>query len=194
MSNNPHADDCGFALYGPPALCTCRAAWRSSDGIAEIRAVAGRISDVDDHVTVHQAADEIERLRAELVEERHTVLEIVRSQDEFGEPHGSPWRVAPWGDGSSDTGNSNIISDRWQVVIASEMPTETAEFIVASVNQIERLRAAAPLYQEALQRADLLIRTLPQNGAQWSAIFHYNASADEARAALSPLPAPKEPK
>jgi hypothetical protein len=25
-SNNPHADDCGFALYGPPALCTCRAA------------------------------------------------------------------------------------------------------------------------------------------------------------------------
>ena len=24
--NNPHADDCGFALYGPPALCTCRAA------------------------------------------------------------------------------------------------------------------------------------------------------------------------
>ena len=26
MTNNPHADDCGFALYGPPALCTCRAA------------------------------------------------------------------------------------------------------------------------------------------------------------------------
>ena len=49
-----------------------------SDGIAEIRAVAGRISDVDDHVTVHQAADEIERLRAELVEERHTVLELQR--------------------------------------------------------------------------------------------------------------------
>jgi hypothetical protein len=22
-TNNPHADDCGFALYGPPALCTC---------------------------------------------------------------------------------------------------------------------------------------------------------------------------
>lgn len=28
--------------------------------------------------------------------------------------------------------------------------------------EIERLRAAAPLYQEALQRADLLIRTLPR--------------------------------
>jgi hypothetical protein len=75
--------------------------------------------------------------------------DIVRSQDEFGDPHGLPWRVAPWGDGSSDTGNSNIISDRWQVVIASEMPTETAEFIVASVRftteaaaEIERLRAA----------------------------------------------------
>ena len=67
--NNPHADDCGFVLYGPPALCTCRAAWRSSYGIAEIRAVAGRISDVDDHVTVHQAADEIERLQVELVKE-----------------------------------------------------------------------------------------------------------------------------
>ena len=26
MTNNPHADDCGFALYGPPALCPCRAA------------------------------------------------------------------------------------------------------------------------------------------------------------------------
>ena len=37
-----------------------------SDFIAEIRAVAGRISDVDDHVTVHQAADEIERLREAL--------------------------------------------------------------------------------------------------------------------------------
>ena len=46
-----------------------------SDGIAEIRAVAGRISDVDDHVTVHQAADEIERLRAELVEERSASIQ-----------------------------------------------------------------------------------------------------------------------
>ena len=130
-----NADVCGNAVVGM-RLDRFDAAIKEntmSDGIAEIRAVAGRISDVDDHVTVHQAADEIERLRAELVEERHTVLEIVRSQDEFGDPHGLPWRVAPWGDGSSDTGNSNIISDRWQVVIASEMPTETAEFIVASV-------------------------------------------------------------
>ena len=32
----------------------------------------------------------------------------------------------------------------------------------ASDAEIERLRVAAPLYQEALQRADLLIRTLPR--------------------------------
>lgn len=48
--------------------------------------------------------------------------------------HGLPWRVAPWGDGSSPTGHSNIFSDAWQVTIASELLTETAEFIVASVN------------------------------------------------------------
>ena len=63
-----------------------------SDGIAEIRAVAGRISDVDDHVTVHQAADEIERLRAELVEERHIVLEVAAQiADEFADM----FRTAP---------------------------------------------------------------------------------------------------
>lgn len=39
-----------------------------SDIVEQVRAVAGRISDVDDHVTVHQAADEIERLRAALAE------------------------------------------------------------------------------------------------------------------------------
>lgn len=48
--------------------------------------------------------------------------------------HGLPWRVAPWGDGSSPTGHSNILSDAWQVTIATELLTETAEFIVASVN------------------------------------------------------------
>jgi hypothetical protein len=50
--------------------------------------------------------------------------------------HGLPWRVAPWGDGSSPTGHSNIFSDTWQVTIASELLTETAEFIVASVNAL----------------------------------------------------------
>lgn len=110
-----------------------------------------------------------ERLRAELVEERHTVLEIVRSQDEFGEPHGLPWGVSPWGDGSSTTGNSNIISDRWQVVIASEMPTETAEFIVASVNQIERLRAA--MEKQGEQERDFVLEVAAKIADEFADMF-----------------------
>lgn len=49
---------------------------------------------------------------------------------------GLPWRVAPWGDGTSKTGHSNIFSDAWQVTIASEILTETAEFIVAAANAL----------------------------------------------------------
>ncbi len=37
-----------------------------SDLVEMLRALAGRTADVDDHVTIHQAADEIERLRAAL--------------------------------------------------------------------------------------------------------------------------------
>lgn len=48
--------------------------------------------------------------------------------------HGLPWRATPWGDGSSPTGHSNIVSDAWSVLIACELLTETAEFIVAAAN------------------------------------------------------------
>jgi hypothetical protein len=34
-----------------------------SDLVKQLRAIAGRTSDEDDHVTLHLAADEIERLR-----------------------------------------------------------------------------------------------------------------------------------
>lgn len=95
--------------------------------------------------------------------------EAAYSQDEFGDPHGLPWRVAPWGDGSSTTGNSNIISDRWQVVIASEMPTETAEFIVASVNQIERLRAA--MEKQGEQKRDFVLEVAAKIADEFADMF-----------------------
>lgn len=63
----------------------------------------------------------------------YTRRQRVRIPDDDN-PHGLPWRVHPWGDGSSPTGHSNIVSDTMQVVIASEVLTETAEFIVGKVN------------------------------------------------------------
>ena len=77
--------------------------------------------------------------------------------DEFGDPHGLPWSVRPWGDGTTTTGNSNIVSNRWEVVIATEMPTETAEFIVESVNRraaIAAISSRAEVLDEAIRRLD----------------------------------------
>ena len=39
-----------------------------SDLEDQLRAIAGRTADVDDHVTIHLAADELARLRAALAE------------------------------------------------------------------------------------------------------------------------------
>lgn len=65
--------------------------------------------------------------------------------DQHENPHGLPWRVAPWGDGSSPTGHANIFSDAWRVTIASELLVETAEFIVQAAN-------AAPSERDILAR------------------------------------------
>ncbi len=88
------------------------------------------------------------------------------SDTDIAEDRGLPWRVAPWGDGSTPTGHANIISDKWGVVIASELLTETAEFIVATANmapEVERLRAGraavwAECRETCAKEADRFVR------------------------------------